>query len=641
METSTQNPRLVAINGPRPGEIIPILEEAWIGRDPSCQIRINDVTVSRRHCLIEKKDAEFQIVDQDSLNGTFIDGLPVKTRVLEHGNRIEIGKFTFVFLMSDEEASTPEKRLLWSEKIIPVKTMKLDRANFAYGKTEPISTLSIPHSRLLNNWRALLDISSSIQSHRSLKDLQEYLLDHIFQLIPAEQGAFVVGENLDNPESVFTRSNRTGPAESVEISRTVATQVFQEGASILSDDISSDDTLQNAKSLINRKVRSVLCAPLESGGKIQGLIYLDSTNPAIRFEEDHLQLLVAVCGIASVALSSMRYLEQLKQENERLSEQIAPTHGMIGESPAMQDVQRFISRAAPTDATVLITGESGTGKELVARAIHHNSQRASGPFVVINSAVLTESLLESELFGHEKGAFTGAIALKKGKMEIADGGTLFLDEMGELAPPLQAKLLRFLQNREFDRVGGTRPIHVDVRVIAATNKDLDLAIQNNTFRQDLYYRLNVLSIRMPPLRDRKEDIPLLTNYFISKSSERLKRKIAGMTPEVRTSLINYDWPGNIRELENTIERAVVLGSDELIRMEDLPEALLEQQPADFNGISNYQEALTRMKKELIVTAFEKAGGVYTETAKILGVHVNYLHRLIRNLNLKEMLKKQK
>jgi Nif-specific regulatory protein len=247
-------------------------------------------------------------------------------------------------------------------------------------------------------------------------------------------------------------------------------------------------------------------------------------------------------------------------------------------------------------------------------------------------------LLESELFGHEKGAFTGAVAQKKGKLEVADGGTVFLDEMGELAPSLQAKLLRVLQEREFERVGGTHPVRIDVRVIAATNRDLVESVRACTFRQDLYYRLNVVSIEMPALRERREDIPLLAAYFASRAAEKSKRHVRGVSPEARVCLTNYDWPGNVRELENAIERAVVLGSSEFVLPEDLPEAVLEtERPAGVN-ISGYHETIAEAKKQVIMRAVDQAGGNYTEAAKLLGVHPNYLHRLIRNMNLKSALK---
>jgi len=300
----------------------------------------------------------------------------------------------------------------------------------------------------------------------------------------------------------------------------------------------------------------------------------------------------------------------------------------------MRELYQFIARAAPTNSTVLIRGESGTGKELVARAIHLNSPRSQNPFMAINCAALSETLLESELFGHEKGAFTGAIAQKKGKLEVANGGTVFLDELGELAPTLQAKLLRVLQEREFDRVGGTRAIKVDIRLIAATNRDLEKAIQAGTFRQDLYYRLNVLSLTMPALKDRREDIPLLAGYFAMRCSRESGRPVKGISPEARKCLVQYDWPGNVRELENAMERAVVLGTTELIQPEDLPEALLEKQAVPGVQVTEYHQAIKETKRQLVLKAFQEAGGNYAQAARLLGVHPNNLHRLIRTLDLK-------
>jgi Nif-specific regulatory protein len=253
---------------------------------------------------------------------------------------------------------------------------------------------------------------------------------------------------------------------------------------------------------------------------------------------------------------------------------------------------------------------------------------------------LNESLLESELFGHEKGAFTGALALKKGRLEIADGGTVFLDEIGELSPTLQVKLLRVLQEREFERVGGTNTIKIDIRLVAATNKNLEEAIDSGEFRRDLFYRLNVVSFEMPALRDRRDDIPLLASYFADKYSVKCNRRLTGISPEARACLTAYDWPGNVRELENAIERAIVLGTTDRILPEDLPEAVLETEvsPADASALK-YHEAVKQTKKQIILNAVSEAKGNYTDAARLLGVHPNYLHRLIRNLNLKDQLKK--
>jgi Nif-specific regulatory protein len=278
---------------------------------------------------------------------------------------------------------------------------------------------------------------------------------------------------------------------------------------------------------------------------------------------------------------------------------------------------------------------------LVARAIHNNSRRAQRPFLAINCAALPEGLLESELFGHEKGAFTGALNQKKGQFELAEGGTIFLDEIAELALSLQAKLLRVLGERECMRVGGTRPVKLDVRVIAATNKDLEPAVKAGGFRQDLFYRLNVVSIRTPALHERREDIPLLANHFVSKYAEKGNRKLRGISPEARAYLLQYDWPGNVRELENAIEHAVVLGSSaEFVLPEDLPAAITRAGPNTESTAPDlsYHSAVESLKRKLIVGAVEQAKGNYMEAARLLRLHPNYLHRLIRNKDLRAALK---
>jgi len=369
-----------------------------------------------------------------------------------------------------------------------------------------------------------------------------------------------------------------------------------------------------------------LAAALALGRLMTSLLYdTPATDPAT---------LVSIAGIAAAGLENARRLEWVERENQRLQEEIRIEHQMIGQSPAMRSIYQFIGKAGPSEATVLIRGESGTGKELAARAIHENSGRAEKAFVAINGATLSETLLESELFGHEKGAFTGAIAQKRGKLEFADGGTLFLDEVGELASSIQAKLLRVLQEREFERVGGTRPIKIDVRLVTATNKDLEDAVRQGSFRQDLYYRLNVVSMTMPPLKDRGEDVQLLASYFASVYSKRCKRRINGISPEARAVLRAYAWPGNVRELENAIERAVVLGSTEAIIPDDLPEALFEALSSRDVSLVGYHDRLKEAKKQIVIKALEDANGNYTQAARELGLHPTNLHRLVRNLNLR-------
>src|SRR5262249_7877718 len=375
--------------------------------------------------------------------------------------------------------------------------------------------------------------------------------------------------------SICGWSKLKGSDDSIKPSQTITQQVLRERIALLSNDLFDENAPVETASLTEQNICSVLCVPLEGFDKLLGVIYLDTTDISTRFDEHHLQLLTAIAGIAAVAFEHANHFELLQNENQRLRQEFKIEHQLVGQSEQINAVLQFISKVAPADSTVLIRGESGTGKELAARAIHLNSPRSAKPFLAINCATLTETLIETELFGHEKGAFTGAIALKRGKLEIADSGTVFLDEIAELSPLIQAKLLRVLQEREFERLGGTRPIKVDVRIIAATNKDLEGAIKQKQFREDLYYRLNVVSVVMPSLRKRREDIPLLASYFVSVFSKKCKRRVLGISAEARALMQAYDWPGNVRELENAIERAVVLGSTEMIIPEDLPEAVFE------------------------------------------------------------------
>jgi Nif-specific regulatory protein len=376
------------------------------------------------------------------------------------------------------------------------------------------------------------------------------------------------------------------------------------------------------------------------GDKAIGLIYLESTCLATALTCEDFRLLAGIAGLGVVGIENARRYERLGSENQRLLAEVNLTHDMVGHSARMCEVYQFIERVAPTDSTVLIFGESGTGKELAARAIHNNSPRKNQPFVALNCAALTETLLESELFGHEKGAFTSAACLKKGFLEVAEGGTIFLDEIGELSPTLQAKLLRVLQEREFVRVGGTRPIRINVRFLAATNKDLQKAQRDETFRSDLFHRLNVISMTLPSLRERPEDIPLLAHHFSAIHAKNCNRRVKAISAEALAYLKHYDWPGNIRELENAIERAVVVGSSDTILAEDLPETVLESAKGVASHPDNYHEAIINLKKQLITGALDQAAGNITEASKLLGVHANYLHRLMRNLQVRPAAKKQ-
>jgi Nif-specific regulatory protein len=618
-------PRLAAISGKLKGAIFAINEETlFIGRETAANLCIADASVSRRHSKIEKTEEGFVITDLESLNGTFINDVPVRNRLLQHGDRVRIGDSQFLFLTQEGEATSKSS------------DVKLDEAQVVSG-----STLSIRFDdalyQMARDLSALMKVSTTINSIRGLDDLLERLLELLFEVVPAQRGAILLtNEGSFETSLVFGLDRACGKNQAVNVSRTIVQQVLRDGVALLASDAAAESKLAT-ESLIAARTHSVMCVPLIMVDRKLGVLYLDTTVAHDQFNRDHLQLVTAIAGIAAVAIENARQFEWLETENERLLADVNIEHNMVGEGAAMQRVYHFISKVAPTDSTVLVCGESGTGKELAARAIHRNSKRAQKAFMAVNCAALNESLLESELFGHEKGSFTGAFAQKKGRLEIADGGTVFLDEIGELTSALQVKLLRVLQEREFERVGGTTTIKVDLRLIAATNKNLEEAIEAGEFRQDLYYRLNVVSLEMPALRERREDIMLLANYFADKYGAKCNRKLKGFSADARACLTSYDWPGNVRELENAIERSVVLGTTDLILPEDLPEAVLESELSPTSTLK-YHEAVTQTKKQIILRAIEEAKGNYTEAAKLLGVHPNYLHRLIRNLNLRAQLK---
>ncbi len=618
------NPRLAAIAGKLKGSVFPLAgSPVIIGRETAASLCIADPSVSRRHSQIEMEGDQFVISDLDSLNGTFINDVPVKRRTLQHGDRVRIGDSQFLFLLHDGDASSKSSEVQIDDRqIVSGSTVQVRFNDALYVMARDLS--------------ALMKVSTTINAIRGVEELQSKLLELLFEVVPAQRGAILLteGNGLEGA-SIFGLDRDQGPDETIRISRSIAERVLKDGTAVLISEPPPHGKYES-ESLSEARPSSLLCVPLMMMDRPLGLLYLDTSQRHSRFDQDHLQLVSAIAAITAVAIENARHIEWLESENQRLLFDVNIEHNMVGESPALRQVYQFISRVSATDSTVLISGESGTGKELAARAIHQNSKRSGRPFVAVNCAALSESLLESELFGHEKGAFTGAISARKGRLEIADGGTLFLDEIGELSPSLQVKLLRVLQEREFERVGGTKTIKVDIRLIAATNRDLEQAIATGAFRQDLYYRLNVVELGMPSLRDRKEDIPLLASYFAGKHGEKCNRRVMGLSPEAQARLISYDWPGNVRELENAIERAVVLGTTERILPEDLPEPVLEVE-VESSTSAGYHEAVSQTKKQIILEAMEKSRGSYTEAAKLLGVHPNYLHRLIRNLNLRDHL----
>ncbi len=627
----TAEVRLEALKGPREGEAFSFaVGEITIGRDPSNQVSLLDKLVSRRHCVVRTDGTSYQIVDLGGPNRTFVNGEAVQEKTLVPGDQIRVGNSMFVLRGGEQGSSTAAG----TETLGDSATFVLRKQDALYLQSAQGGANLPATARTVRDLKVLVDFSRALNAVEGVAALEEKVLDAVLEVSPAERAALVYMDDVaDGFAGVVGRARHVEGEQLIPVSRTILTRVLKENVAVISNDIEGDDALRDAESLVTARVLSVLAVPLEVQGRVLGAIYLDARAYGARFDVELLELITALGNVAALALENARHLEWLGVERQRLEEELKIEHDMVGESEALDTVKQFVGRVAPQDSTVLIYGESGTGKELVARAIYQNSARANKPFVAINCAAITDTLLESELFGHEKGAFTSAVAMKKGKLEMAEGGTVFLDEIGELAPGVQAKLLRVLQEHEFERVGGVRTIPLDVRVIAATNRDLKEASEKKEFRLDLYYRLNVVSVKMPALRDRRKDIPILANFFVKRCAEKMKRGVRGISAEARACLMAYDWPGNVRELENAIERAVVLGSSEMILPEDLPESIVEHAGPDGRAATALHDGVREAKKALIERAIDQANGNYTEAAKILGVHANHLFRLIKSLDM--------
>jgi Nif-specific regulatory protein len=590
-----------------------------IGRDPRNHLALADPLASREHCVIVRQGDDFRLRDLGSFHGTLVNDARVTEFDLVHGDCIKIGRSRLKFLTGEEvvcEETCGETRVMQ----IPT-----DQAELPAGleNSHDLQTL-LRMSIMLHSFHALYKVRRS----PARTTLERHLLEFIFEVIPATHGAILLYEDhLTEPSLLSVRGGESASHRPVVIDQALVRRVTEERCGLIAENLAANP----AADAVAGKSTALLLAPLLIRERVCGIVYLEGTA----FRETHLQLLVALVQIASMALENAFHLDWLETENERLEAELHPDHHMIGGSPRLRELQRNILRAAQANSTVLVVGETGTGKELVARALHQNSPRAGRPLMAVNCAALAETLLESELFGHEKGSFTGAFAQKKGRLEIAAGGTVFLDEIGEMPMALQVKLLRVLQERQMERVGGTQPIKLDIRLIAATNRNLEDEVRAGRFRQDLYYRLNVVTLKTPPLRERQSDIPILAQHFASKFGAQCGRRIGGISPAAEAYLLHYDWPGNIRELENAIERAVVLGSSDIIQLEDLPESVREiPRPADLVAAPGLQDAVDRAKREAIAQAFQQARHDHAGAARLLGVHPNYLYRLMRNLGMR-------
>ncbi|MBV9443141.1 MAG: sigma 54-interacting transcriptional regulator [Acidobacteriaceae bacterium] len=574
---------LVVVNGPLAGTRYDVNRgDFFLGRAPNSRVVLNEPEVGWRHCQIRAENGRYLVSDLRTSLGTYVNGIRSAERWLQDRDQIGIGRTIFMFRSGEEVKEEP--------LIAPVDT-------------KPVLLAACS---LVFLFRAL---AASIGEGQS-ELLQNQILRLVYDLVPGAEGLLLLGST----SAELVANARQFLVHQAEDFDSSFARICDEGA-------------------FHDEATGLIGVPLYLAGALGGALVVRVQEREPNLLAAHLETLTAIASLATIGFEANREVETLKAENALLQEQIAINTGIVGNSPGIHILMERVERIAPRDTTVLITGESGTGKELIARALHQKSARHDRPFIAVNCAALSESLFESELFGHEQGAFTGAISLKRGRFELAQGGTIFLDEVGELAPPLQAKLLRVLQQREFERVGGTQAHPLDIRVIAATNRDLTEDIREGRFRDDLYHRLNVITLHSPPLRERREDIPLLARYFLQRSAERCKRVVNGISPEAEEVLKQYSWPGNVRELENAMERAVVLGLSDVVLPEDLPEILLDAAPRDSGA--KYHSSVGQAKREAIIDAYVQGSGDYKQAAKILGLHPNYLLRLVRILNLRD------
>ncbi|MGH7127269.1 MAG: sigma 54-interacting transcriptional regulator, partial [Planctomycetaceae bacterium] len=573
-----------------------------IGRAPTNRVVLRDEICSRNHCEIFQSGSRWVLRDLGSRNGTLINGVDVKQDwPLEDGQLIRIGgcDLGFTYDVSKPFRKFEEQESLESDTtthrhdqpqhdqpqeghdneapqiLHRARQTRYQGSGWTDGPAREQSEISQALSRL---YRLALQMGGA----RSAAALAKQALEALLTQTSADIGAVLLlpegKKSKPDPAQlrlIAYQSPEYNPYQ--KVSDYLSASVLSDREALLARDVSDDSALATRDSLGEIRAKSVICAPVQTGGKIFGLVHLYSTNPDNALDPDDLEFTLAVADQSAVALDSLRErklladgLARAEGENRSLRELLEIDSEIIGDSVAMCKLRDTIARIAPTDATTLVRGESGVGKELVARAIHYNGRRRGGPFVCMNCAALSESLLESEMFGHEKGSFTGAIQRNIGKFEQAHGGTLFLDEVGEMSLGVQSKFLRVLEGHPFERVGGSNPVEVEVRVVAATNRNLEEAVEQGTFRKDLYFRLHVVVITVEPLRNHLEDLPQLAQHFLERFARKSGRHgVESFTPEAIESLRRYDWPGNIRELQNVVERAVILSGGSQVAPEDI------------------------------------------------------------------------
>jgi len=636
-----------------------------IGRASTNRIVLRDEICSRNHCEVFRISTGWMLRDRSSRNGTFLNETPVEQdRPLVDGDIIRIGS-TMILFTDDETASlkrgpshldgdtATDIRVIDEPAPLPEIIHRQKRSTL---RDSPDDTLG-PNGdqRAGAKLSRLYQMALKMGEATSAQDLADIVLDGLVGVTGADIGAVLLQpasslrrrKRVASPSDLVVTSYRSlGGHTYHKLSSSLTQQVMESEEAILARDINARADLSSRDSLDEMQVQSLVIAPIHDEQEFFGLIHLYSTNVDNPLDADGLDYTLAVADQLAVAIRNLQKqlelqdgLQKATNENRQLREQLAIESELVGDSEAMHQLRETIGLVAPIDTVALIRGESGVGKELVARAIHFNSKRRDGPFVCMNCAALSESLLESELFGHERGAFTGATGLKHGKFEQAHKGTLFLDEVGEMSPAIQAKFLRVLEGHAFERVGGAVPIKVDVRLVAATNRDLEQAVREQQFRKDLYFRLQVLEISVPPLRKRMGDVPLLANFFAQRFAKKSGRPASEFSPQAMAKLTDYDWPGNVRELQNTVERAVVLCNGETVTPDLIMLSRLDGhtspavEPASDDA--EYVElSIEELERKHILRTLESTQGNKSRAAQILGIERSTLDRKLKKYGLK-------
>jgi transcriptional regulator with GAF, ATPase, and Fis domain len=555
-----------------------------VGADPDNDIHVKGADLEPTHAqFVLEEDA---VVVVGMLRDMVVNGRREKRRRLETGDVVRVGKLAMTFYADSTAAPGREPA--------PEAQGEIQRAH-----------------------RRLLEFSNRLLANAPTAHLVEMLLDGIIEIVGADKGFLVLVEQ-GRPVVRAARhvENHDVQLSLEQLSDSILRQVMHDREPLVVSDARTDAQWNASESVVNLQLASVMCCPLLERDELQGLLYVGSHSASRHFDEGSLELMRIFAAQASLLLSQAQRIEELVSERTRLSARMEEHRlGRIaGACPSMQEVFRRVRKVATTDISVLITGETGTGKELIAREIHDASPRRAGPFVVINCGAIPDNLLESELFGHVRGAFTGADRTRDGRFQAASGGTLFLDEIGEMPLPLQVKLLRALQERMVSKVGASAPEAVDIRVVAATNRVLAQEVKAGRFREDLYYRLDVVNVALPPLRDRGEDLEVLAKFFLARAARDHDRPVAGFTKSCLLALRKYSWPGNVRELENRIAKAVVLADKELLTAADL-----DIQPEDLEEVLPLADAKERFQARYIDMVLQRNAGNRTKTAKELGV----------------------